>query len=313
MRGVLNVAPTTPSSTLYAPLQGPSTAPNIRKKLQDALHPGLSSNPLTTQAHVPPLQRKCPYSVGHGWRGGPLDRVPVVCFQDLSPSNHPQPHPPSAAPNGIAFCPGLSSPPQCGRAIHPWDNHRRIMDRWIRSTISRPQAFHSPVVNQAPTAKGPLLQLASPPQTQRELLSVFLGFTTLRIPPPIVSDTTFSSAVYRVRIRVRYIFDTDGYCSPPKKRRQTQEPSRMRLERPPLKTSIQALAAPPDTTPTTHKHQAIRTSTETTWYYHDNRNMPGPMARCILANPSVTTYLTPHKAVERQPGTHTHTHTLSVH
>ncbi|EXF79096.1 hypothetical protein CFIO01_06418 [Colletotrichum fioriniae PJ7] len=48
----------------------PSTAPNIRKKLQVALHPGLSSNPLTTQAHVPPLQKQYPWPMDGGGGGG---------------------------------------------------------------------------------------------------------------------------------------------------------------------------------------------------------------------------------------------------
>ncbi|KAK1708759.1 hypothetical protein BDP67DRAFT_492515 [Colletotrichum lupini] len=37
------------------PTQGPSTALNIREKLQVALHPGLSSNPLT----IKPMSRLC--------------------------------------------------------------------------------------------------------------------------------------------------------------------------------------------------------------------------------------------------------------
>ncbi|KAK1478405.1 hypothetical protein CTAM01_15007, partial [Colletotrichum tamarilloi] len=73
------------------PTQGPSTALNIREKLQVALHP--EAIPMAHEVD--------------GGGVGRIDRVPVVCFQDLSPPNHPRSHPPSAAPNGIAFCPGL--------------------------------------------------------------------------------------------------------------------------------------------------------------------------------------------------------------
>ncbi|KAK1708758.1 hypothetical protein BDP67DRAFT_524575 [Colletotrichum lupini] len=50
----------------------------------------------------------------------------------------------------------------------------------------------------------------------------------------------------RVRIRLQIPTNTVNL---PKKRRQAREPSRMRLDCSPLKTSIQALAAPLDTTP----------------------------------------------------------------
>ncbi|KAG7039567.1 hypothetical protein JMJ77_0012263 [Colletotrichum scovillei] len=67
------------------PTQGPSTAPNIRKKLQVALHPGLSSNPLTI---TKPMSRLCQSNTHGPWmeeegRGGPLDRVPVTSLRPI--------------------------------------------------------------------------------------------------------------------------------------------------------------------------------------------------------------------------------------